>query len=78
MINNLGIAVGPAIGGFVIGVSYGLAFYIAAAANLLFVTLIVFFVRETLPSRASAVIASEAKQSPTSRLRLLRRAAGPQ
>ena len=53
MINNLGIAVGPAIGGFVIGVSYGLAFYIAAAANLLFVTLIVFFVRETLPRRAS-------------------------
>ena len=51
MINNLGIAVGPAIGGFVIGVSYGLAFYIAAAANLLFVTLIVFFVRETLPRR---------------------------
>jgi MFS family permease len=53
MINNLGIAVGPAIGGFVIGVSYGLAFYIAAAANLLFVTLIVFFVRETLPRRAT-------------------------
>ena len=54
MINNLGIAVGPAIGGFVIGVSYGLAFYIAAAANLLFVTLIVFFVRETLPSRTAS------------------------
>ena len=54
MINNLGIAIGPAIGGFVIGVSYGLAFYIAAAANLLFVTLIVLFVRETLPSRTAA------------------------
>ena len=53
MINNLGIALGPAIGGFVIGVSFGLAFYIAAAANLLFVTLIVFFVRETLPRRAT-------------------------
>jgi len=56
MINNLGIAVGPAIGGFVIGVSYGLAFYIAAAANLLFVTLIVFFVRETLPRRATPAL----------------------
>jgi MFS family permease len=75
MINNLGIAVGPAIGGFVIGVSYGLAFYIAAAANLLFVTLIVLFVRETLPSRVPPVIASEAKQSPNFRQRLLRRAA---
>jgi MFS family permease len=56
MINNLGIAVGPAIGGFVIGVSYGLAFYIAAAANLLFVTLIVLFVRETLPSRTASPV----------------------
>lgn len=51
MINNLGIAIGPAIGGFVTGVSYSLAFYIAAAANLLFATLIVFNVRETLPAR---------------------------
>ena len=59
MINNLGIAVGPAIGGFVIGVSYGLAFYIAAAANLLFVTLIVFFVRETLPRRATPALPGE-------------------
>jgi MFS family permease len=77
MINNLGIAVGPAIGGFVIGVSYGLAFYIAAAANLLFVTLIVLFVRETLPSRTAAVIPSRgaAKLSRTSRVGLLRRGA---
>ncbi len=56
MINNLGIAIGPAIGGFVAGVSYGLAFYIAATANLLFVTLIVFFVRETLPRRATPAL----------------------
>jgi MFS family permease len=53
MINNLGIAIGPAIGGFVAGVSYSLAFYVAAAANLLFVTLIALFVRETLPRRTS-------------------------
>jgi MFS family permease len=52
MINNLGIAIGPAIGGFVTALSYSLAFYAAAAANLFFVTLIVFFVRETLPRRA--------------------------
>ena len=51
MINNLGIAIGPAIGGFVTGISYSLAFYAAAAANLLFVTLIVLNVRETLPAR---------------------------
>lgn len=51
MINNLGIAIGPAIGGFVTGISYSLAFYAAAAANLLFVTLIALNVRETLPGR---------------------------
>ena len=51
MINNLGIAIGPAVGGFVAAVSYALAFYAAAAANLLFVTLISFMVKETLPSR---------------------------
>ena len=54
MINNLGLAIGPAIGGFVTGVSYSLAFYIAAAANLLFVTLIALFVRETLPGRTAS------------------------
>ncbi len=51
MINNLGIAIGPAIGGFVTGVSYNLAFYIAAGASLLFVALIALNVPETLPSR---------------------------
>ena len=72
MINNLGIAIGPAIGGFVIGVSYGLAFYVAAAANLLFVTLIVLFVRETMPRRTAPVIASETRQSQISRMGHLR------
>ena len=49
MINNLGIAIGPALGGFVTGISYSLAFYAAAGASLLFVTLIAFNVPETLP-----------------------------
>ena len=69
MINNLGIAVGPAIGGFVIGVSYGLAFYIAAAANLLFVTLIVFFVRETLPPPRDPRSVRGQQRMPARRLR---------
>ncbi|HNS03649.1 MAG TPA: MFS transporter [Anaerolineae bacterium] len=55
MINNLGIAVGPAIGGFVAGVSYTLAFYIAAAASLLFVSMILFKVPETLPTETETV-----------------------
>jgi MFS family permease len=64
MINNLGIAIGPAIGGFVTGVSYSLAFYLAAAANLLFVTLIALFVRETLPGRTATVRGSGSTGEP--------------
>jgi MFS family permease len=48
-ISNLGVAIGPAIGGFVTGVSYALAFYIAAGASALFALLIVSFVAETAP-----------------------------
>lgn len=51
MIANLGVAIGPAVGGFVASVSYMLAFRIAAGANLLFALLILFFVRETAPQR---------------------------
>jgi MFS family permease len=48
-ISNLGVAIGPSIGGFVTGVSYSLAFYIAAGASLLFALLILCFVTETAP-----------------------------
>jgi MFS family permease len=48
-ISNLGVAIGPAIGGFVTGVSYAMAFYIAAGANALFALLILSFVAETAP-----------------------------
>lgn len=47
--NNLGVAVGPAVGGVVTSVSYALAFYIAAGANALFALLILFFAAETIP-----------------------------
>jgi MFS family permease len=49
MINNLGIAIGPSVGGFVTAASYALAFYIAAGANAVFGLLILFFVVETMP-----------------------------
>ena len=49
MISNLGVAVGPSIGGFVTAISYGLAFSIAAAASACFALLILFFVGETIP-----------------------------
>ncbi len=51
MANNLGISVGPAIGGFVTAISYSLAFWAAGAASVLYALIIVFLVRETLGRR---------------------------
>jgi MFS family permease len=46
---NMGISIGPAIGGFITSVSYALAFHLAAGAHLAFTLLIVFLVAETMP-----------------------------
>jgi len=45
--NNLGVAIGPSIGGFITSVSYSLAFYIAAGATALFALLVLSFLVET-------------------------------
>lgn len=50
MVSNLGIAVGPMIGGFLSGVSYTYAFLGGAAANIAFFLLVLLAVRETLPA----------------------------
>jgi len=47
---NVGVALGPAIGGFVASASYNIAFQIAAAGLFIFSFLIIFFAQETLPS----------------------------
>jgi MFS family permease len=49
--HNLGIAIGPAIGGFIAATSYSLAFYFAAAGLSIYSLLITFFARETLPQK---------------------------
>jgi len=51
MSNNLGVAIGPSVGGFVTAASYALAFYIAAGANAIFTLLVLFFVAETVPQK---------------------------
>ena len=53
MISNLGVAIGPAVGGFLVFVSYDLAFFGAAGASLAFALLILIFAHETLPERGS-------------------------
>jgi len=52
MSNNLGVAIGPAIGGFVAASSYTTAFYVAAAGMLAYSLLLAVFARETLPARS--------------------------
>lgn len=46
--NNLGVAIGPAIGGFVAASSYSLAFYFAAVGLTAYSLLIAIFAHETL------------------------------
>ena len=48
---NVGIALGPAVGGFVATASYSFAFWAAAIGLAAFSLLILFFAKETLPSK---------------------------
>jgi MFS family permease len=48
--NNLGVAIGPALGGFLASTSYTLAFYGAAVGMGLYGLLLAFFAVETLPN----------------------------
>jgi MFS family permease len=52
--NNLGIAIGPLIGGSLAAASYTLAFYCAACGMIVYSLLLVFFARETLPARPAS------------------------
>ncbi len=51
MSDNVGIAIGPAIGGFIAVSSYTVGFSIAAISLLLYSLAIVLFTRETMPDR---------------------------
>jgi predicted MFS family arabinose efflux permease len=48
--NNLGVAMGPAIGGYLVVISYTLTFRFAAGGMLLYGLLLFLFARETLPA----------------------------
>jgi MFS family permease len=50
MIANLGVAIGPALGGFITSVSYAIAFYAAAVASTGYALLLALRARETLPA----------------------------
>ena len=52
--NNIGVALGPAIGGFTAAVSYNLSFKITGLGILLCGILVILFSSETIPERNSA------------------------
>jgi len=51
--NNVGVAIGPAVGGMLIAASYSIAFYCAAAGLIAYGLILTLFARETLPAGAS-------------------------
>ncbi len=61
MSNNLGISIGPAIGGFINSSSYGLAFYLAAGGMIIYSLMMFFFSHETLPDHAPTAGMPEAR-----------------
>ena len=52
---NVGVAMGPALGGVIVSTSYGITFSIAAGATIFFSILIALFAYETLPDAAREV-----------------------
>jgi MFS family permease len=56
MINNVGVAIGPAIGGLIVARSYGIAFSLAATGMISYGVLLFIFARETLHRHESPSI----------------------
>ncbi|MDX9865397.1 MAG: MFS transporter [Anaerolineaceae bacterium] len=52
MINNVGVAIGPMVGGFLAATSYTITFFIGAACLAIFTFIIAFWIRETLDKTA--------------------------
>ncbi len=50
VVSNLGIAIGPAVGGFLAARSYLLAFSVSALATFVFFLVSIFMMRETMPA----------------------------
>ncbi|MHC1781666.1 MAG: MDR family MFS transporter [Anaerolineaceae bacterium] len=57
MSNNIGVSLGPAIGGWIATASYSIAFYIAATGMSIYGLIITFLAKETLSSEIKAQVA---------------------
>ncbi|MCL4559942.1 MAG: MFS transporter [Chloroflexi bacterium] len=60
MSNNVGVALGPAVGGFIASSSYTVAFFCAAAGMITYSLLLVLRAHETLPKKAVPVKVGDA------------------
>ncbi len=58
MARNIGVAAGPALGGFVLARSYNLGLYGAAAGLALYGLMVLFFAHETIPPEVRAATSS--------------------
>ncbi len=62
MARNVGVATGPAVGGFVLSQSYSIGLYSAAAGLIAYGLLMLFFATETIPPEVKAVASSLEEQ----------------
>ena len=62
-VNNLGVAIGPVLGGFVAAVSYKASFLTAASAMLFFAILVTVGMKETLPGGRKSIGGTDIKPS---------------
>lgn len=58
MARNIGVAAGPAVGGFVLAQSYSIGLYGAAAGLSVYGLMLIFFARETIPPLVAAAKSS--------------------
>ncbi len=72
---NVGIAVGPAIGGYLVATSYTLSFVIAAGVQAVLALVVLFAIRESLPERSpeESAVKGDASYLPVLKDRLFMR-----
>ena len=63
VVQNLGISIGPAIGGFIAAISYSALFLVAAAASFIYSLILAVFVQETKPQLSQPAQAAATTQA---------------
>ena len=72
MAKNVGVSMGPAIGGILAGISYNISYISAASGMLIFGFLVIFFAKETLPAKIEKTPAIVVSSQPKGYLEMLK------